>query len=117
MPAPARLLAGVLVALLGSCADIDGGHRAAALEACRARCETQSLAAGCAAPLGPCHQGCEDDANGLSERCVVVARSYHECSIEVAWSCPVAPDRPETDDTRCEEDRRAYLRCRVMGAP
>ncbi|MFT3776565.1 MAG: hypothetical protein QM820_65330 [Minicystis sp.] len=43
------------------------------------------------------------------------ARAYYQCAALVAWSCPTAPDRPETDDSRCAAEEHAWLVCKVTG--
>lgn len=109
----------VLVALLhlAGCASLDRGTRDDTMAACKALCGIQEKSEGCALPDGACEKRCADEAAAFSEQCLLAATSYYACSAEVRWACPVAPDRPETEDARCAAEEHAWLVCEVTGEP
>lgn len=85
--------------------------------ACEDLCVVWAASEGCQIPEGPCGKGCAVDSRGFAERCLLAARLYYECSLGVAWSCPGAPDVPETSDARCADEEKEWLSCKVTGAP
>lgn len=110
----------VLVSLVTSlgCTSIEGGNRGPATIACLDLCDAQAGGEGCSSAMHQtCDATCIADTNLFTERCLLAARAYYECSLQVGWACPAAPDRPETEDARCAAEERVYLACKITGDP
>jgi hypothetical protein len=111
------LTGSVVLSVLVGCSDLEGGNRAPAREACVALCDRWIEGDGCEVDRDACVARCVDDTNAFTERCMLAARAYYECSLLVSWSCPVAPAEPETDDARCQDEQSDWLSCKLVGEP
>lgn len=112
----AHPLAIALLFAVAGCSGLDGGSREDAKAACKALCRIQEEAEGCELPAGACEKRCDEDAAGAAtERCLLAAQTYYACGAEVSWTCPAAPDRPETEDARCAAEEHAWFFCKVTG--
>lgn len=113
LPSASCVIAALLLA--AGCGGLDRGTREDANKACRALCAIQAEGEGCALDRDACDARCLADAAAFGERCLLAAQEYYACSAEVTWACPVAPDRPETQDARCAAEEHAWLVCVVTG--
>lgn len=116
MMSPSR--AGLIVLVVASgCNSLEGGNRAPARESCEALCDRWIEGEGCEVDRASCSSTCVADTDAFTERCMLAARAYYDCSLLVSWSCPVAPDQPATDDARCEHEKSDWLSCKLIGEP
>ena len=109
-------LALVLLLALAGCAGIAGGDRPATMASCKALCAVEAAGPGCSPATNVCDAFCVADGTAFQEECLVTAKAYYDCAATLAYTCPTAPDRPETSDSTCDAEEHAYLVCKVGGS-
>jgi hypothetical protein len=112
---PRRALSLAAALLLAACNGVEGGNQDAATASCERMCFAQQQGEGCGPIATPCDGTCTTDAMRFGEECLVKAKAYYDCAAGLSWSCPTAPDQPETADGACDAEEHAWLVCKVTG--
>lgn len=115
LASPRRSPALAAALILAACNGVEGGSQDAASASCALLCQAQAAGAGCDDGMAACSAQCGADAKGFTEACLVKAKAYYDCAARIAWACPTAPDRPETQDDACDAEEHAWAVCKVTG--